>query len=266
MSDTEPVASEPVAPSALLRFTEKRMPALLPAMATRAVRGAVSRSTDLGTVWSSDAVARGAGARGAAATPAGADSPDAAVAPEALVAPHALVIYLTRRPRDSRWLAGSLAVRLGAVVLVPRSLDDADTVVERAHRQLGTDPARTTIVAEAAAAGAAAEACRSSSVSRLALLYPTGLAASTVAGLPTTLIQAAQSGENRAAVVAIETAMRRAGIAVRETEYADIRDGWARYPAVTGGSKRALNDLVAFIERGMGRDSTFVVIPGWDLH
>lgn len=220
------------------QWAERRAPGLWAAIGARPVKGTSSATVPGGTVWT------GAGTR-------------------------FLVVLLSPDPRPARWLAGSLVVRLGAVVLVPDPEADARAIESQiaglcaAH---ALDPALTVFVGEGASSARAAELCGRIAAARIALLAPTGLAGADVTRFPTTLIQAAAAGPQRAAVVELDTALRRAGVAVRETEYLDIPDGWARHPRSTPGSKRALDDLVAFLERGVGTSSTFEVIPGWDLH
>ena len=227
--------------TARLRFAqwaERRAPGLWAAVGARPVKGTSVVSTPVGTVWT------GTGAL-------------------------FLVVLLAPDPRTTRWLAGSLVTRLGAVVLVPDPDADVrgiESKVAELCAVTALDPALTVIVGEGAGARRAAELCGRVPAARIALLYPPGLDDADVTRFPTTLIQASASGPERAAVVALDSALRRAGVAVRETEYLDIPDGWARYPRAAPGSKRALDDLVAFLERGVGSSSTFEVIPGWDLH
>ena len=175
----------------------------------------------------------------------------------------ALVICFTPDPAAFDWLAGSLALRLGAEVLVAARLGDPTASLAAARS--ASDALPVAVVGEADAAPAAIEAARASGA-RLALLYPAALDGVEPAGIPTTLIQAAGSGAARPEVVRFDRALRLAGVAVRETEYADVTDGWARRRRRSSGSARALDDLVAFLDRGIGQASTFDVIPGWDLH
>lgn len=213
------------------------MPALARALATPAVRGTTSTEHELGTVWER---------KGSS--------------------PRALILYFTDSPSSARWLAGSLAAQLDARVLVARSLDvDAASFAGLAEG-LGLDPALTAVVGEEVGASAALALCHATSVNRVALLYPTNLEGAQVSGVPTTLLQSAVTSDGRAAVVVFEVALRRAGVAVREMEYKNLGDGWARYPKAVAGSRAALGDLVAFLKRGIGELSTFEVIPGWDLH
>lgn len=185
----------------------------------------------------------------------------------------ALVVYLTAEPASARWLAGSLATRLDALLLVVDRSDQVDDVVAVVARTReatigdGTLPptAPVVVVGEGSAAPVAlgvAHAC----ASRLALLYPLSVGSESTARVPTTLIQAAGSGPERSRIVEFDRALRRAGVAVRETEYSDVDDGWAKRPRSSKGAARALTDLVGFLDRGIGQASTFDVIPGWDLH
>lgn len=226
----------------LLEFAEARAPVLARAIATPAVPGAIADRLAGGTLWRSEQT------------------------------PRALVVYLTGSPGLSRWLAGSVAVRLDALVLVPIAVDaSAVEQVVTAARSASrlTDRAPVVVVGEADAATSAIAASTALHASRLALLYPTELSVAAPGperSIPTTLIQAAADSADRGTVAAMDAAWRRAGIAVRETEYSGIDDGWARYPRASKGSRRALDDLIGFLDRGIGQASTFDVIPGWDLH
>lgn len=215
------------------------MPRLASAVAAPGVRGASSVRSEGGTLWRADGEL-----------------------------PRSLVVCVSTHPSGMRWLAGSLAVRLAAVVLVSPPVDSADLSTRATDlcRTHDVDPALTAVIADGDGAEAAIAATRVLTTARLVLISPPALPHVSPAGLPTTLIQASASGPGRASVVALDRAMRRAGVAVRETEYQGIADGWARYPRAVRGSRRALDDLVAFLERGIGEASTFDVIPGWDLH
>jgi hypothetical protein len=220
----------------LAEWAEKGMPGLTRALATPAVRGVVSTASPRGDEYRA---------------PGDATS---------------LVVYFTGSPATARWLAGSLAVQLGCVVVVPARGADRASVLRDVADTHGVDPARVAVVAEGDAASAAIEACAGLRVSRLALLYPTGVDVDGPPSAPTTLLQAARHGPHRESVVALDRMLRQAGVAVRETEYEAVPDGWARHPKLVSGAQRALGDLVAFLERGFGTQSTFEVIPGWDLH
>lgn len=213
------------------------MPTLARALATPAVRGTASVPHELGTLW---------------------QRPSSH--------PRALVIYFTEFPETARWLAGSLALKLDTVVLVVGSLTIAPTSFSGLAASLGLDESLTAVVAEGAGTTAGLAACRAASVARIALLYPTGLNGAEPRGVPTTLLQSAVTSDGREEVVEFEVALRRSGVAVREMDYRTLGDGWARYPKAVAGSKKALEDLVAFLQRGIGTLSTFEVIPGWDLH
>ena len=229
--------------SQLLRFVrwaEHRAPGLAAAAASPRVRGASAVRSGQGTLWQSD------------------ESPA-----------RCLVLCLSGHPSGMRWLAGSIAARLPGLVYVAGAEEDATSAVERATgiaRERGLDARLSAVVAEGDRAEEGVLASRILPASRLVLVAPPGMPGLEPAGLPTTLLQASQSAADRAGVVELEAAMRRAGVAVRETEYRDIADEWARYPRAVPGSRRALGDLVAFLERGIGQQSTFEVIPGWDLH
>ena len=183
--------------------------------------------------------------------------------------PRSLVICFAGHPSSARWLAGSLAIRLNAAVFVPNAGTDRAGATARAAEivdELDLEPSLTVVVGEGGGAVLAMAVCRSMPVARIALLYPPPLSTEDVTGMPTTLLAASRSSEHRGELVALDTALRKAGVAVRETEYEKIADGWARYPRAVAGSRRALDDLIGFLERGIGTPSTFDVIPGWDLH
>ena len=216
------------------------MPGLALALGTPRVRGATAASHDGGTIW----------------TPRN-------------TRPRSLVVYFTTRPASARWIAGSLAERVNAAVFVPDSADEPVGASARSRQiidSLKLDSALTVVIGEDDGARSAVAACPIVRAVRLALISPPPMADTDLTGIPTTLLQASRSSKNRREVVALDGELRRAGIAVRETEYESIADGWARYPRAVSGSGRALDDLIAFLERGIGTPSTFDVIPGWDLH
>lgn len=224
----------------LVRWAERHAPGLAAATASPRVRGASAVRSGAGTLWQGD----GSPARG-------------------------LVLCLSGHPSGLRWLAGSIATRLPGLVYVAGADEDPASAVEHARgvgRERGLDAGLSAVVAEGDRAAAGVLASRLLPASRLVLVAPPAIPQLEPAGLPTTLLQASQSGAGRPGVVELEAAMRRAGVAVRETEYRDIADEWARYPRAVPGSRRALDDLIAFLERGIGQQSTFEVIPGWDLH
>ena len=223
-----------------VRWAERHAPGLAAGAASPRVRGVTAVRSGQGTLWRSD----GEPAR-------------------------CLVLRFSEHPSGLRWLAGSVAARLRGLVYAAGPDEDAASATEHARGialDRGLDAGLSAVVAEGGRAEAGALASRMLPASRLVLIAPPGMPGLEPAGLPTTLLQASQSTADRAGVVALEMAMRRAGVAVRETEYRDIGDEWARYPRAVPGSRRALDDLVAFLERGFGQQSTFEVIPGWDLH
>jgi acetyl esterase/lipase len=193
-----------------------------------------------------------------------------------------VIVLFSDDARGLSWLAGSLASRLDAFVVVGAgrgatapagSAEHAESARSAAVREAGTlgaDVTRVGLLAEGAfaphAIRAAGEPASHGGVTRrLALVSPVLDAAPEVGSLPPTLLQFARSGES-APVVELERQLRRTGVAVRAIDYTDVTDGWARYPRAARGSARGLDDLVAFFERGLGTQSTFDVIPGWDLH
>jgi hypothetical protein len=184
-----------------------------------------------------------------------------------------LIVVYSSEPRSMRWIASSLAAALPAAVLV--AVEPAtDSVNVPAHTvsaaqsiapQVRIDAARVGIVGEGDAAAAALHAASSSAL-RLALISPRGLGAAVVDGIPPTLLQFAQDGESAAESTAWERRLREAAVAVRAIDYTAVGDGWVRYPRAIRGSRRGYSDLLAFFRRGLGDESTFTVIPGWDLH
>jgi len=213
--------------------------------------GAATRSTDeLGTLWRPNAEG-----------------------------PLPLVIVFSESPGALTWLASSIAAQLSAVVLVPPVGADPGSVVTAAGGQAGrwgVDAARIAVLGEQRGTTAALSAVRPGpgsgpdsaprAVARLALVSPRLPEIDDGVDLPPTLLQFSRSDADLARVVAFEKRLRLQGVAVRATDYTDIADGWTRYPRAIRHSKRALDDLVAFLRRGIGVDSTFDVIPGWDLH
>jgi len=196
---------------------------------------------------------------------------------------HPVIVLVTTQPATVGWLASVLAVDLEAVVAVvgvPASCDAAsdlelDAAFEAAIGLEGADPDRIGVVGDGAAASAAMALCLRSSTPplRLALVLPsfphaTPPVSAAGAGeqmLPPTLIQSSESHRDAAATRSLDAQLRAAGVAVRATEYTSVSDEWTRYPRFARGSTRARGDLVAFFQRGLGTESTFSVIPGWDL-
>lgn len=224
----------------LARWAENRMPALSRFVATPRVRGTGSSRHLGGTVFTANRTT-----------------------------PRSLVICFAGHPPSGHWLAGSIAVRLDVAVFVPDVGIDLASAIGQAVEiidDLELDASLTVVVGEGGGAALAMPACRLMPVARMALLYPPPLPTTDVTDIPTTLLSASRTSAHRKDLVALDSALREAGVAVRETEYEKIPDGWARYPRAVRGSRRALDDLVGFLERGIGTPSTFDVIPGWDLH
>ena len=165
------------------------------------------------------------------------------------------IIVVTDRPISAQWMSASLAVALHARVTVTRG----DTLT-------ADDRTADAVVGLNAAAPIALDLCRRLRARRLALVSPLELPTSVPTGLPTTLIQASAFGPERPKVREFERTLRATGTAVRDTDYPATPDEWVRLPRLVRGSTAALGDLVAFLERGIGVQSTFEVIPGWDLH
>ncbi|PPF80160.1 hypothetical protein C5B96_11260 [Subtercola sp. Z020] len=88
-----------------------------------------------------------------------------------------------------------------------------------------------------------------------------------VAELPATLVQ--QYGARGASRLDpsqnLPELLREAGVAVRSIEYPPSRLDWTEYPRAVRSAPRALDDLVAFFERGIVADG-FDVVPAWNLH
>ena len=164
------------------------------------------------------------------------------------------IVVVTDRPISAQWISASLAVALHAQVTVTRG------------DMLAADRIADAVVGLHAAAPTALDLCRRLRARRLALVSPRQLPTSVPTGLPTTLIQAAAFGPERPQVREFERTLRATGTAVRDTDYPATPDEWVRLPRLVRGSTAALGDLVAFLERGIGVQSTFEVIPGWDLH
>lgn len=169
--------------------------------------------------------------------------------------PSPRILIVADQPVSARWLAASISTALAAEV-----------VTARPHRVTAAELAVDAIVGLGSAAGTAVSLCRTSRAGRLALISPLELPTSVPSGLPTTLIQASASGPQRPKVQEFERTLRATGTAVRDTDYPSTADEWVRLPRLVRGSTAALGDLVAFLERGIGVQSTFEVIPGWDLH
>ncbi len=166
------------------------------------------------------------------------------------------VLVVVETPIAGRWLGASLSSRLGVRVVVTRAVD----------APVPDDLDVNAIVGVGDACTSAILLCRHSRAGRLALVSPVGLPTSVPSGLPTTLIQSSAVGVYRPEVAAFERTLRATGTAVRDTDYPETSDEWVRLPRLVKGSAAALDDLVAFLERGIGSKATFDVIPGWDLH
>jgi len=193
--------------------------------------------------------------------------------------PLPLVIVFSDSPGAMAWLASSIAAELSAVVLVPSTDADPLSVIAGAQVQAGlwgVDAARIAVIGEQRGTDAALSSAHAEpgsapdagtrAVARLALVSPRLPQTDKGLDLPPTLLQFSRSDADLAHIVAFEKRLRLNGVAVRATDYTDIGDGWTRYPRAIRHSTRALDDLVAFLRRGIGVDSTFDVIPGWDLH
>lgn len=188
-----------------------------------------------------------------------------------------LIVIFSTEPRSMRWVASSLAAALPAAVLIaadPNAVRGEGSVNAPALALIAAvssvpgvriDVARVGIVGEGDAAAAALHAA-SFSAHRLALISPRELGDEVVDGIPTTLLQFAQSGESASVSTLWERRLRDAAVAVRAIDYTAVGDGWVRYPRAIHGSRRGYGDLLAFFRRGLGDESTFTVIPGWDLH
>ncbi|MCU1480199.1 MAG: hypothetical protein JWQ19_985 [Subtercola sp.] len=59
--------------------------------------------------------------------------------------------------------------------------------------------------------------------------------------------------------------LREAGVAVREIEYPPTTLSWASYPRAVAYSGRALADLEGFFRRGL-IDDGFDIVPAWNVH
>jgi acetyl esterase len=86
-------------------------------------------------------------------------------------------------------------------------------------------------------------------------------------GLPTALVLAGEHDPMVAAITDLVDALKRAGVPARMVEYPGATSGWFRFPRVQRSvSERALDDIVRFLRRGLNEESSFRVIPAWDLH
>ena len=199
----------------------------------------------------------------------------------------------TNGRRSGEWLASSLAARLPLTVTVaqipPSVIDDRQAAHDALLAAVAAHPSDRTAVLGVGTGGALAArtAMRardegSPVLLRQALVSPdfnltVGPAATTealrvslvalVAELPATLIQ--QYGARGASRLDpsqdLPELLREAGVAVRSIEYPPARRDWTEYPRSTRSSSRALDDLVAFLERGIVANG-FDVVPAWNLH
>jgi hypothetical protein len=221
----------------LALWAERRAPALARAMRTRPVLPA--ESNPLGTVF-----------RGAEGGP--------------------LLLLAGERGREPLWLASALAKQLGAVAVVLTDPNTDGVKSAATGAELRADLARVALIgagdAAAAALATAADPARGFEVARLALLSPTAEADLELGAVPPVFLQSAPGSPTLPVSRALEIDLRESGVAVRPVEYAGLHDAWTRYPRLTPGSARALDDIAAFLRRGFGLEGTFHgVIPGWDL-
>jgi hypothetical protein len=183
------------------------------------------------------------------------------------------------------WLGSALATALGGIAVVltdePSAADataedpgqrqgrlaDRLTAAVEAGAALGTDPDRVAVVGVGHAVAAALAATRSQPlIRRLVLLTPAAAPEPRFDGLPPTFLQSSPHSPTRSVGRSLEIDLREAGVAVRPVEYVGLHDAWVRYSQFAPGSKRAVQDIVAFLRRGFGMEGTFSgVIPGWDL-
>ena len=172
---------------------------------------------------------------------------------------------------EPRWLGSALATALGGIpVVIPASDTPGDGIAAAvaAAGSLGADPERVAVLGagEGAAAALGAAAAAGSGIRRLVLLAPTSAPRAELSSVPPTFLQSSPQSPTLSVSRALEIDLRESGVAVRPVEYTGLSDAWVRYPRFAKGSKRAVEDILAFLRRGFGMDGTFSgVIPGWDL-
>lgn len=182
-----------------------------------------------------------------------------------------VIVLFSAQPDATGWLASSLASALDTIVYVPLSLNNPAAELATAAALDGADGSLVGVIGEADAATAATNACSAGGAVavRLALISPVlrdSVDAIDVHALPPTLLQFSQQSEHIGDIRLLDDRLRAGGVAVRATDYTGVGDEWALYPRVSRGSGRGLDDLLGFFRRGLGTESTFSVIPGWDLH
>ena len=195
-----------------------------------------------------------------------------------------LLVLVGEAGSEPHWLGSALARALDGVAVVMSAagaesgVDGGDTERTRIRildviasaASLGADPGRVAVVGVgdgcAAALVTLAEPLTAPGVRRLVLLTPTSAPPIEFGGVPPTFLQSAPESATLAASRSLEIDLRNAGVAVRPVEYTGLPDAWVRYPNFTRGSKRAVEEIVAFLGRGFGMAGTFPIeIPGWDL-
>lgn len=189
----------------------------------------------------------------------------------------------------SAWLPSTLAGELDAAVVVVRSpfepehpfterVDTASAAVRwiAAHAAgWGASADRLGVVGDGPGADvlfALAPRNRDESgphISRQVLISPgpDGTLPENMRGLPTALVQVGEHDSALSVTTARVDALKKAGVPVRMAEYPAASSGWFRYPKVQKRlSRRALDDAVHFLRRGLNQETSFRVIPAWDLH
>ncbi|WP_227497258.1 alpha/beta hydrolase [Planctomonas psychrotolerans] len=200
-----------------------------------------------------------------------------------------VVLFPADGSRTSGWLPSALARDLDAAVVLVRSpLEPGSALAERVDTAIAAlrwaaahaagwnaSADRLGVVGDGPGADIVEELTprnRAESgphISRQVLVSPTGRAhpPEFPAGLPTALILTGEHDPALSSTSDRVDALKRAGVPARMIEYPGAATGWFRYPKVSRRiAARGLDDVVRFLRRGLNEETSFRVIPAWDLH
>lgn len=177
-----------------------------------------------------------------------------------------VVVHLAERPETAGWFASRLAARLGAVVLVPDSLETPYRTLVRAYfdaKEWRADGTRLALIGDGAGATAALLAAidardeRRPSIERVTLLRPQSLPSVEVTNLPPTLVVA--GADSLPTAEALEHNLRTAGVWTELSTRPALPAFWSTRPVLVPEADDVLAEVADFTGRGFGLESTFGV-------